>query len=169
MRLTKKVALSGVLTALAIVLSILEQYLPIQLIIPLPGIKLGIANVVTLFALMKLDFKYAAVILILRCCVVSLLFGTPVSWIMSICGGVCALCGMWLLYKLRGWFSLFGISVAGAALHNIGQIVCAMYLMQSLYVAAYLPLLLCSSFLTGFLVAVLTLGVTRIKIIKEEL
>ncbi len=164
MRYIRKIALIGILTALAIVLSVLEQYVPIQMIIPLPGIKLGISNVITLFALYKFDFKFAAIILFLRCSLVAMLFGTPVSWMMAISGGALALCGMWSLLKARRWVSLFGVSIAGAALHNVGQILCAVILMKSAHIVAYLPLLLCSSILTGSLVAVLTLGINRIYI-----
>lgn len=154
----RKMSLIGILTALAVVLSVLEQYVPIQALLPLPGIKLGIANVVTLTALKQIDFKSALSILVVRCCIVALLFGTPVSLAMSLSGGVAALLVMYFLLKKSSLFSLFGVSITGAAFHNIGQVICASIVLQSHYVLAYLPILLISAFLTGTLIALLVGG-----------
>lgn len=162
MRMSKSVALPGVLSALAIVLAVLEQYVPIQLFIPLPGIKLGIANVVMLYALLRLGFSSSVMILLIRCAVAGLLFGSPVSFLMSLTGGLFSICIMWLLLRNRRLFSLCGVSVAGAAAHNVGQIVCAIVVMQSPYVAAYLPVLLFSGIVTGLLIAVLSYGALRL-------
>lgn len=162
MNTTKKVAYVGILAALAIVLSVLEQYLPVQLLIPLPGIKLGVANIITLFALIRLDFKTALAILLVRCGVVALLFGTPVSLAMSLCGGVLSIGTMWLLLRAENLFSLCGASMAGAATHNMGQILCAVCVMQSGHVISYLPILLISAVITGILIAVPVYGVLRI-------
>lgn len=162
MNTTKKVAFVGILAALAIVLSVLEQYVPVRLLIPLPGIKLGVANIVTLFALIRLDFKTTLAILLVRCGVVALLFGTPISFAMSLCGGMLAIGTMWLLLRTENLFSLYGVSVAGAAAHNIGQILCAVCVMQSGYVISYLPVLLISAVITGILIAVPVYGVLRV-------
>lgn len=162
MRISKKVSLVGVWAALAVVLAILEQYVPIHAVLPLPGIKLGIANVVSLVVLNKLDFKSALAILFIRCAIVSLLFGTPVSFLMSLSGGLFSLCVMCLLLKGKKFFSVYGVSVAGAACHNIGQVICAAFVLKSVYVVAYLPILLLSSFLTGTLIGVLAAGCLKV-------
>ena len=154
----RKLSLIGVLAALAVVLSVLEQFVPVQALLPLPGVKLGIANVVTLTALKYLDFKSALSVLFIRCSIVALLFGNPVSFAMSICGGVFALLSMTFLAKKERHFSLFAVSIAGAAFHNIGQVLCACLILKSKYIIGYLPMLLMSSFLTGALIAVLAKG-----------
>ncbi len=154
----RKVSLIGILSTLAVVLAVLEQYVPVQALLPLPGIKLGIANVVTLTALKYLDIKSALSILVVRCSIVALLFGTPVSFAMSMSGGIPALLVMALLLKKERYFSLYAVSIAGAAFHNIGQVLCACVIVRSRYVLGYLPLLLFSAILTGALIAVLANG-----------
>ncbi len=161
MRVAKKISLIGILTALAVVLAVLEQYIPIHSLLPLPGIKLGIANVVTLTALKKLDFKSVLAILLVRCSLVALLFGTPISFAMSLSGGVLSLCVMWLLLRRGNWFSIYGVSITGAAVHNIGQVICASLVLKSVYVFGYLPILLLSAFLTGALIGMLVSGCLR--------
>ena len=162
MRISKKLSLVGILTALAVVLAVLEQYIPIQLILPLPGIKLGIANTVTLTALKKINFKCAFAILMVRCSLVALLFGTPISLAMSLSGGLLSLCAMWLLLRRQTWFSIYGVSIAGAAMHNVGQVACACVVLKSIYVFGYLPILLFSAFVTGVLIGILVSGCLRI-------
>lgn len=161
----RKLSYIGILTALAIVLAVLEHYIPLQAILPLPGLKLGIANVVTLTVLIKLDTKSALAILLIRCLLVALLFGTPVSLAMSFSGGILAFFGMVALLKAPKYFSLFGVSIIGAALHNTGQTLCAAVILQSGYVFVYLPALLLGSLLTGILIAVLCKGTLKIKVI----
>ena len=149
------------LTALAMVLSALEQYFPLQALLPLPGLKLGIANVVTLFALCNLGLGSALFVLLARCFLSALLFGTPVSLVMSLCGGILALFIMAILHYFYETFSLWGISIAGAAMHNIGQTACAAVVLQSVYIFAYLPILLLGAFLTGALIAILCKGLIK--------
>lgn len=161
MRTAKKIARLGMLTALAIVLSSLEQYIPLQTLLPLPGLKLGIANVVTLFALYNFGPGSAMFVLLARCFLSSLMFGTPVSLAMSLCGGILALIVMAILHYFEHSFSLWGISIAGAAMHNIGQTACAAVILQSMYIFAYLPILLLGAFLTGALIAVLCKGLLK--------
>ncbi len=161
MNYARKISLIGVLTALAIVLAVLEQYIPIHALLPLPGIKLGIANVVTLVALKQLDFKSSLLIVVVRCCVVALLFGTPVSFAMSVSGGLFSWLVMAILNHNEKWFSIFGISIAGATFHNIGQVLCACIILRSYYIIGYLPILLLSAFLTGALNALLASGSLR--------
>lgn len=140
---TKRIALCSILTALALVLSLVEKMFPLDALIPVPGIKLGLANVVTLFALVKLSMRDALVILILRVSLASLLFGGLTGFLFSLSGGLLALFIMWILLRFEGKaLSYLGISVAGAAMHNIGQIFIAIFWMGTSAVVAYLPLLL---------------------------
>lgn len=157
---TKKIALCGVLTALALGLSYTERFLPLNLLIPLPGIKLGLANVVTLVALYLLGKKYALGILITRC-VLGGLFGGLTGMVFSLVGGALSFGAMVLSYKSRG-LSVYGVSVIGAATHNIGQILVAMGLMGSYFVALYLPWLLLAGLVTGLATGGICAGILKI-------
>lgn len=160
MQKTKKLTLCALLTALALGLSYMERFLPLQLIIPLPGIKLGLANVVTLVALCYLGKRYAFGVLIARC-LLGALFGGLSGLAFSLVGGVLALTVMCLGAKSKK-ISIYGISVMGAAAHNVGQIAVAMVVMGSYYVAAYLSWLLLISVVTGLLTGGLSAGVLRL-------
>ncbi len=149
---SQKTALSGVLTALALGLSYLEHFIPLDQLIFVPGIKLGLANLVTVFALYYLGEGLAFCILICRCLMQAALFGTPSSLLFSISGGVLALSGMWLIFRgYPKYFSLIGVCVGGAALHHCGQILCAALYFRSIWVVSYLPVLLLLSIPTGCL------------------
>ena len=157
---SKRIALCGVLTALALALSLAERMIPLELLIPIPGIKLGLANVVTMFALLFLTPREAFAILFCRVTLAALFAGSVTSFAFSLLGGLCALTTTWiLLHRHESWFSLYGISAASAAMHNVGQIIAGIVIMQSVNVIAYLPLLLSAAipmgFLTGGILAVL--------------
>lgn len=157
---SKRIALCGVLTALALALSLAERMIPLELLIPIPGIKLGLANVVTMFALLFLTPREAFAILFCRVTLAALFAGSVTSFAFSLLGGLCALTTTWiLLHRRESWFSLYGISAASAAMHNVGQIIAGIVIMQSVNVIAYLPLLLIAAipmgFLTGGILAVL--------------
>lgn len=150
----KKLALAGLLTAVAAALSVLERFFPLQAIVPLPGVKLGLANVVTMFALFFLDFKSSAAIVLARCLLGALLGGGPTGFLFSLTGSTLALLIMALLKQGYGKaFSLVGISVAGAAMHNLGQVLVAMAMLGDAAVLAYLPALLAAGVATGILTA----------------
>lgn len=157
---TKQVSLCAVLTALALALSYTERFLPLQLLIPLPGIKLGLANIVTLLALYALGKRYAYMILICRCILGAVFGGGITGLLFSLTGGILALTVMMLARKLP-LFSLYGVSILGAAAHNVGQIFACMVLMHTVYVAAYLPYLLLVALVTGFLTGTLTAGILK--------
>ncbi len=143
---TKTIALCGLLTAVALVLSLIEKLFPLQAVVPIPGVKLGLANVVTVFALAKLDMKRALAILLCRVTLGSVFLGSITGFAFSLCGGLLALLVMRLLLPLRGRaLSLLGVSVAGAAAHNIGQICAAIGVLGTFDVIGYLPLLLVSA------------------------
>lgn len=146
----KKIAFCAVMIALALALSYAERFIPLQLVIPMPGIKLGLANVVTLVALYRLRGRYAFAILISRCVLGAVFGGGITGLLFSLTGGLLALIVM-SLAKKAPLFSVYGASVLGAAAHNIGQIIAAMVLLRSVYVAAYLPWLLIAAIVTGIL------------------
>lgn len=147
---TKNIALCAVLTALALGLSTLENLFPVSLLIPLPGIKLGLANIVTVFALYWLGNVPALVILIARCTLGAMFAGNFSALLFSLLGGLTAMVVMIALKHCRR-LSLYGVSVGGAAAHNIGQICAAMITLGNTMVLGYLPVLLGVSLITGTL------------------
>ncbi len=148
MNKTKQLTICAMMISLALVLSYTERFIPLQMIIPLPGIKLGLANIVTLVALYLLGPGNALVILVLRCILGSMFGGGVISLMFSLTGGFLAVIVMIAVQKVPA-FSIFGVSILGAAAHHVGQIGIAMILMHSVYVGAYLPYLLAVGLLTG--------------------
>ena len=148
----KKVSLCAVLIALALALSYTERFIPLQLIVPLPGIKLGLANIVTLVALYLFKTKYAYMILIPRCVLGAVFGGGITGLLFSLCGGVLALAVMAQTRKCA-LFSVYGVSIFGAAAHNVGQILMAWVLMGS-NVVFYLPVLILSGTVAGVVIGV---------------
>lgn len=157
----KQVSLCGVLTALALALSYTERLIPLQLLIPLPGIKLGLANIVTLLALSMFKTRYACMILITRCIFGAVFGGGITGFAFSLCGGMLALGAMAAAGK-TSLFSIYGVSILGAAAHNVGQILAAMALMHSVYIGAYLPYLLVVAIVTGLLTGGVCAGILRV-------
>ena len=148
----RKLSQCGLLGALALVLSLIERLIPLQLIVPIAGIKLGLANIVILFALIMLDIKQTAVIFICRIVLSSIFAGSFTGFLFSFLGGLLSIIIMYILLKWEGkLFSFYGISIAGAAAHNIGQIIAAIFVLNSVYIVAYLPMLLICSFPLGFI------------------
>ena len=148
----RKISQCGLLVALALVLSLVERLIPLQLIVPIAGIKLGLANIVILFALIMLDIKQTAVIFICRIVLSSIFAGSFTGFLFSFLGGLLSIIIMYILLKWEGkLFSFYGISIAGAAAHNIGQIIAAIFVLNSVYIVAYLPMLLICSFPLGFI------------------
>ena len=149
MKLTaKQLTLCALLTAMALALSYLENLFPLSLAIPVPGVKLGLANIVTVFALWALGPGQTLLILLARCFLGSLFAGNLNALIFSLLGGLCALGTMVFLSRRRG-LSLYGVSVGGAAAHNCGQIAAAVLTLGSAAPLYYLPVLLAVSLLTG--------------------
>lgn len=148
----RKISQCGLLVALALVLSLVERLIPLQLIVPIAGIKLGLANIVLLFALIMLDIKQTAAIFICRIVLSSIFAGSFTGFLFSFLGGLFSIIIMYILLKWEGeLFSFYGISIAGAAAHNIGQVIAAIFVLNSVYVIAYLPMLLICSFPLGFI------------------
>lgn len=148
----RKISQCGLLVALALVLSLVERLIPLQLIVPIAGIKLGLANIVLLFALIMLDIKQTTAIFICRIVLSSIFAGSFTGFLFSFLGGLFSIIIMYILLKWEGkLFSFYGISIAGAAAHNIGQVIAAIFVLNSVYVIAYLPMLLICSFPLGFI------------------
>ena len=164
---TKKLTRTAILAALALALSLLERYVPLSLVLPIPGVKLGLSNLVTLFALYTLGLPYAAAILLLRVLLGSVFAGSATALLYALLGGTLSLGTMALLKKLPA-LSVYGVSVGGAAMHSAGQILAAALLLGSPSVFAYLPALLGVSVVTGLLIGTLAAALigTLPKILK---
>ena len=143
---SREIARYALLTALALALSWLESLIPLPG--APPGVKLGLANIVTVFALWALGPGQTLLILLARCFLGSLFAGNLNALIFSLLGGLCALGTMVFLSRRRG-LSLYGVSVGGAAAHNCGQIAAAILTLGSAAPLYYLPVLLAVSLLTG--------------------
>lgn len=147
---TKQLTLCALLTAMALGLSYLENFFPLTLAIPVPGIKLGLANIVTVFALYVLGPGQALMILIARCVLGAVFAGNMNALIFSIMGGVTAMLVMILLTKWQK-LSVYGVSIGGAAAHNCGQVAAAVLTLGNSGPLYYLPILLGVSLFTGAL------------------
>ena len=148
---TKKLTTLAITISFAMILSYLESRIPA--FVAIPGIKIGFANIVIIFALYKLGIKEAAVVSVLRIILVSTLFGSPVSMIYSLAGGVLSLIAMSLL-KCFTPLNEITVSVCGGVLHNVGQIAMASIMLSTNVIVYYLPFLLVSGIVAGIAVGV---------------
>lgn len=158
---TKQVALLGLLTALALVLSWVEWMIPLSVVVP--GVKLGLANLAIIFTLYRLGNRAAWGLSLLRVFLVTFTFGNAYSLWYSLAGAVLSLTVM-MLMRRTGRFSLLGVSVAGAVSHNLGQIAVAAVVLGSASMVYYLPVLLVSGVVAGICIgAVAAILVQRIQ------
>ena len=147
-----KIAGVGVLVALAMVLSYLESLIPISL--GIPGIKLGLSNVVTLFALYQLGGRIAFGVAVCRIVLCGVTFGSLSTMLYSFAGGLLSFAVMFVLKKTEK-FSIYGISIAGGVMHNVGQLLVAAYVMQTAKIIYYMPVLLIAGTLAGAAIGIL--------------
>ena len=157
----KQIALCGVLTAVALILSYIEVLIPFSAAVP--GIKIGLANIAVIFALYKASTPAAWSVSCVRVFLVGLLFGNIMTLAYSICGAVCSLLVMTVLKRTKK-FSSVGVSVGGGISHNIGQILCAAVLLGTKQILYYLPMLLVSGTVAGVVIGIIAgLLVSRIR------
>ncbi|MDF2821147.1 MAG: putative rane protein [Clostridiales bacterium] len=155
---SKKTATYGLLIALAFIFSYVESLVPIPL--PIPGMKLGLANIVVLIALYVLGSKQAFGLSVLRIVLVGLTFGSLFSMIYSLAGGILSCIAM-ILCKKTKLFSIVGVSIVGGVTHNIGQIIAAILIVENRGIAYYLPVLLVTGAVTGLLIGMLGAEITK--------
>lgn len=146
---TKKVAFLGMCIALSMILSYFESLIPPLMAVP--GVKVGLPNVVMVFMLYKIGAKETAIVSILRVILVGFLFGTPLSMIYSLVGATLSLIGM-IILKKTNLFAPVTVSVVGGILHNVGQIATACFVMDTAEIAYYLPVLLITGTIAGVLI-----------------
>jgi len=144
--MSKRVARYALLIALAMALSWLESLVPLSM--AAPGMKLGLTNIVVVFALYRISLRDAAVLSLVRVLLVSMTFGNAYSFAYSLAGAALSLAVMALLRR-TGRFSILGVSVAGGVSHNIAQILVAVAALGTGRLAWYLPALLVSGVAAG--------------------
>ena len=148
---SKKIARYALLTALAMVLSWLESLVPLS--VAVPGIKLGLTNLVVLFALYRMSPADALIISLVRVVLVSFTFGNAYAFAYSLSGALLSLIIMWGLKKY-GKFSTIGVSVAGGVGHNLGQILVAALVLETGGIFYYFPALLISGTIAGVCIGI---------------
>lgn len=150
MNRNKRDAVIIILICNAILISLLELIIPIP--IPIPGVKLGLANIITIIAIAFLDFKDVLTIVVLRCLVVAVLSKGITVLPFSLTGGLLSAMAMWLIYKrMSRFFSIKGISVIGAIVHNTAQLTVASLILGETVIFYYIPVLLVSAVVTGLI------------------
>lgn len=149
MSITRKLALCGLLVALAFGLSWAEFFIPFDSL-GIPGVKLGLANLAVMAALYSIGLLPAAAVSLARILLSWFVFGSFTSFIYSLCGGIISLSVMYLL-KRTGFFGRVGVSVSGAVAHNAGQLAAACLLLHGAEVLYYAPVLMAAAVVTGAL------------------
>ncbi len=157
-KVRNKVPYFGMMTALSLILSYVELLIPIHF--GVPGIKLGLANLIIVIVLYMRGFKSALLICVSRILLSGFLFGNMFAIFYSLSGGLLSLLIMNVL-KERKWFSVIGISIAGGVAHNLGQLFVAMLVVESYKVGFYFPILMIAGMLTGALIGGLSMEVLK--------
>lgn len=149
---TEKIAQLGICTTLALILSYVETLIP--LFIGIPGAKLGLANLILVYVLYRMNEKDALLVSVMRILLSGFMFGNMMSIIFSLTGMLFSFCVMVLMKKTDG-FSVLGVSTAGGCMHNIGQLSVALVVTQTKGLVYYIPFLLLTGLGTGLLIGIL--------------
>lgn len=148
-----RVALSGLLTSLMLVFGLIERQFPLP--IPVPGIKLGLANSVLLYSLYMLGIRQSIVLMLLKSLLSWLIYMNMSAMLYSLAGGVLSLLAMILIMRVKG-VSVIGVSAIGAVFFNVGQILMAVVILNTpQLIVTYLPVLMISGVLTGILTGII--------------
>lgn len=148
----KKDAQLGILTTLALILSYIESLIPV--FVGIPGVKLGLANLVIVFMLYRMTVKDTLIVSVIRILLAGFMFGNVMSIAFSLVGSLFSICAMCLLKRLKG-FSIVGVSVAGGCMHNLGQLCVSIFVVQTSRLIYYFPVLMIAGIITGLLIGIL--------------
>ena len=148
----QKVALYGVLIALAMVLSYVEMLSPLP--VGIPGVKPGLANLVVFLALYMMTAREALLISMVRILLVSITFGNGSAFLYSMAGGILSFLVMWIFQK-KDFLLPSGVSIAGGIAHNVGQLLMAAVILENGAVFTYFPVLLAAGCITGGIIGFL--------------
>lgn len=144
---TKKVALLGILTSVALILSYIEAILP-PVWSAVPGIKMGFPNIVIIFILYRFGVKEAAIVSFIRIFIVALLFGNVMTLAYS-CAGAFLSIALMAICKRINIFSVVGTSIVGGVAHNLGQILVAIFLFDTVQIGYYMAVLAITGTVAG--------------------
>ena len=161
----KKLTLLSVFVALSMILSFIESQIPP--LSAIPGIKLGLANSATVFILYALGGPYALLVSVVRVVLSSLLFGSAVSLAYSLSGALLSLAAMVAMKRIKK-FSYIGVSALGAVMHNAGQIICAVIILENAAIALYFPALIISGTVAGAAVGTVA-GIVLARLKKHKI
>ena len=151
--MAKRVSLCAIMVALALVFSYVEAMIPFNF--GIPGIKLGIANLVIVIGLYLLKPQDVLIISVVRILLAGFMFGSGMSILYSLAGGLLSFLVMFLFKKIKG-FSVMGVSIAGGVSHNMGQLVVAAIVVSNLKIGYYTPVLLIAGAVTGTLIGIVS-------------
>ncbi len=154
----RKTAYLGLFLALALICSYVESLIPFYF--GIPGVKLGLTNIVVVWMLYSIGAKEACLISVLRILLAGFLFGNPFSILYSLGGGILSFLVMALI-KRTGKFQVVSVSVLGGIFHNVGQLFVASVAVENLNLFYYTPVLLAAGFITGFLIGILSQEMIR--------
>lgn len=150
---TKKIMILSLLVSQALVLSMIERLIPNP--VPIPGVKLGLANIISLFTIVTFGIKDTLIVLILRVLLASMFTGGVSSFLYSISGGMLSTFVMWIMYHyFYDRFSFMSISILGAVFHNIAQLIIASIVIDDIRIFYYFPILIISAIITGILIGI---------------
>ena len=150
---TKKITQMGLFLATALVLSYLETLLPV--VVAVPGVKIGLANIITMLLLYQYGGRRAFLFMVVRVVLSGFLFSGMAGIVYSLAGGICCIVVMELIRKIP-YCSILGVSMAGAVSHNFGQILVAWLVMANSHILYYFPVLCISGLITGILIGLLS-------------
>ena len=159
MRGARRIAFMAVLTAAALIIFIIEAQIPP--LVPVPGVKLGLANIMTLTAVYLLSRKEAGLVLLMRVILGAVFAGSPSTFLFSAFGGLLAWLVMCLLKDRVSESRIWLISVIAAVAHNIGQMIVCMLVVKTPGILAYLPVLIASGIITGTFTGIAALYLIR--------
>lgn len=155
---TRRLAFGAMFTALALIFSYVEFLIPLP--VPVPGIKLGLANLVIIIAIYRMGFRYAFTINCVRIIASGLLFSGIFGMLYSFAGGILSLIVMYGLYRTEH-FSIVGVSMAGGVMHNLGQLLTACLVVSNIRLMSYFAVLLFSGIISGILIGIVAYQIEK--------
>lgn len=163
---TRKLVIMSLLVAVALILSLVENMLPMPNFVP--GAKLGLANIVTMIAVLMLTPYEALVVLMARILLGSIFIGGVSGFLYSLGGGILSFVAMILVLRLLGTkISPVGVSATGAYFHSLGQVLVAAVMIQNLRIVAYLPVILATSLIAGVFVGFVANNLLEMPIMRS--
>ena len=152
MSISKKISICAMLTVIALIFGYIEFLFPIPL--PIPGIKLGLGNIVILICIYTLNYKYAFFTMLIKVILSTILFASPSMLIYSLSGGILSYLVTILMKRFS--FNIITTSIGGGVFHNIGQLGAAFFVLNSINLMYYAPLLILCGIITGALVGIVS-------------